>query len=396
MSSQRKNTTKAVNTYAIPVATYSFGIVKWTPTDLEGLNRMIRVEHTKHRAHHPKSSVERFHLQRTEGGRGVVDLVYLHHRQVNNLRGYFHEKTNHNYYKTICESDKNFTPLNLSCTEDHPLDQKATPTGKLEAWARKELHGRFRASITARGIDKSASFSWLKHGGLFKETEGFITAIQDKVIPTLNYRKYILKDGSSNDNCRLCNSFTENIEHLTGGCQMLAPKEYTERHDNVAKVVHMRLVEKIKKERHTEPYYRYNPETVIDTPIARLYWDRTVLTDHAIIHNRPDIIYTNKTQKTTYLIDIAIPNADNVHKKYSEKIQKYIPLANEIKDLWGQDRVQIVPVIIGSTGEIPESLFTSMNVLGIERTVYMEIQRIALLETSRIVRKVLNLDNNTY
>jgi hypothetical protein len=32
-----KNTIKAINTYAIPVLTFSFGIVKWTPTDLENL-----------------------------------------------------------------------------------------------------------------------------------------------------------------------------------------------------------------------------------------------------------------------------------------------------------------------------------------------------------------------
>jgi hypothetical protein len=34
-----KNTIKAINTYAIPVLTFSFGIVKWTPTDLENLQK---------------------------------------------------------------------------------------------------------------------------------------------------------------------------------------------------------------------------------------------------------------------------------------------------------------------------------------------------------------------
>ena len=32
-----KNTIKAINTYATPVLIYGFGIVKWTPTDLENL-----------------------------------------------------------------------------------------------------------------------------------------------------------------------------------------------------------------------------------------------------------------------------------------------------------------------------------------------------------------------
>ena len=32
-----KNTVKAINTYATPVLTFSFGIVKWTATDFENL-----------------------------------------------------------------------------------------------------------------------------------------------------------------------------------------------------------------------------------------------------------------------------------------------------------------------------------------------------------------------
>jgi hypothetical protein len=32
-----KNKIKAINTYATPVLTFSFGIVKWTSTDLENL-----------------------------------------------------------------------------------------------------------------------------------------------------------------------------------------------------------------------------------------------------------------------------------------------------------------------------------------------------------------------
>jgi hypothetical protein len=40
----------------------------------------------------------------------------------------------------------------------------------------------------------------------------------------------------------------------------------------------------------------------------KLYFDRTVLTDIHIHHNRPDIIILNKQQKQAYLLDIAVPN----------------------------------------------------------------------------------------
>ena len=38
-----KNTIKAINTYATPALTFSFGIVKWTPTDLENLQTKTRM-----------------------------------------------------------------------------------------------------------------------------------------------------------------------------------------------------------------------------------------------------------------------------------------------------------------------------------------------------------------
>ena len=55
-----KNTIKAINTYATPVLTFSFGIVKWTPTDLENLQTKIRTLLTRYRFRH--SSLQRKEL----------------------------------------------------------------------------------------------------------------------------------------------------------------------------------------------------------------------------------------------------------------------------------------------------------------------------------------------
>jgi len=37
-----------MNTWSIPLATYSFGFVDWTDTDLEALNRQIRTNLIKY------------------------------------------------------------------------------------------------------------------------------------------------------------------------------------------------------------------------------------------------------------------------------------------------------------------------------------------------------------
>ena len=72
---------------------------------------------------------------------------------------------------------------------------------------------------------------------LFAETEGFLTAIQDQVILTRNYKKYILKQPNTDELCRRCGKEPETIRHITAACEQLAFAEYAKRHDGVAKVI---------------------------------------------------------------------------------------------------------------------------------------------------------------
>ena len=62
-----KNKIKGINTWAIPILIYSFGVINWNNTELEDINRKIRVIMTKYRFHHPKSATERIYLPRKEG-----------------------------------------------------------------------------------------------------------------------------------------------------------------------------------------------------------------------------------------------------------------------------------------------------------------------------------------
>jgi len=75
------------------------------------------------------------------------------------------------------------------------------------------------------------------------ETEGFMVAIQDGVIKTKNYIKYIIKDDTmQEDRCRMCGKTGETIQHLISSCESLVAGEYKARHDSVAKVVHMAII----------------------------------------------------------------------------------------------------------------------------------------------------------
>jgi len=64
----------------------------------------------------------------------------------------------------------------------------------------------------------------------------------------------------------------------------------------------------------------------------------------------------NKKTKNTFLIDIAVPNTHNLAKIITEKQNKYQEVANEMCAMWKQNAVQLIPIVISSTGVIPKSL----------------------------------------
>ena len=87
-----RNLVKAINTLAISVLTYSFGIIHWSDTELEDLKRKMRTTLTKFKYHHPKAAMERVTIPRKEGGRGIIDITEMHAKQIVNMRKYFHQR----------------------------------------------------------------------------------------------------------------------------------------------------------------------------------------------------------------------------------------------------------------------------------------------------------------
>jgi len=89
------------------------------------------------------------------------------------------------------------------------------------------------------------------------------------------------------------------------------------------------------------PYYRYTPANVLENDNFKLYWNRSIITYKTTPATRPDITFTNKKTKTTYLIDIAVPNTHNLAKttaekqsKYQEWQMKYVLCGSKIQNKW--------------------------------------------------------------
>ncbi|KAL1448060.1 hypothetical protein WDU94_013882, partial [Cyamophila willieti] len=330
-----KNLTKAINTYAIPVLTYSFGIIKWSKTELETLERLIRTEMTKHKNHHPKSAIERMSLPRTAGGRGIISITDLHQNQISTLQKYFNRKaTSSTLHQIVTTSDESYTPCNL-----------------------KNNNQTLRTTTQSNRINK-----W--------------------------------KEDLSNDTCRLCTGQKETIDHILSGCTQLAPTAYKHRHDNMGKIIHLELAKKYKL--INSPYPRdheYDPKTVASdlNNTYSLYWDRSILSDTTTIHNRPDTILRDNIKRKVIIIDYGVVNTNNIQKTYVEKINKYQQLVFEIKRLWDIEDVKIVPIIISTTGLIPKTIPKSLDILELPHHIIHRLQHSVILSSCHITRKFLNI-----
>jgi hypothetical protein len=388
-----RNMVKAINTYAVPVLTYSFGIIKWNSTEIEDLQRRVRVLMTRNKMLHPKSAVERLIITRNSGGRGVTNLQWIHGKQVANIRKYFQKKkSSSKMHLAIVEADKKLTAVGLKDQEQGTGEQwrkEAHNVDLIEQWKRKTLHGRYPVELEQDGVDRKASLMWLTDGYLYPETEGFMIAIQDGVIKTRNYVKYIIRDDTmQEDKCRMCGKTGETIQHIISACESLVTDEYKTRHDSVAKVVHMAIIKKWRIQAEIRPYWEYEPLRVIENRETMLLWDRTVYTNKTVAHNRPDIVLKDKERNMTYLIDIAVPGTNNMANTMQNKMNKYKELAEEIQRVW-KTRTRIMPIVVTATGVIPKKTVENLRELGGEKTEIRAMQKAVILHTTRIVRKVI-------
>ena len=102
----------------------------------------------------------------------------------------------------------------------------------------------------------------------------------------------------------------------------------------------------------------HNPAPVLENDSHILLWDFNIQTDQLIPARRPDLIIINKKKKR--ICKIVDPTDHRINMKESEKKDKYIDLARELKKLWNM-KVTIVPIVIGAFGTITKGLLKGLE-----------------------------------
>ena len=104
--------------------------------------------------------------------------------------------------------------------------------------------------------------------------------------------------------------------------------------------------------------------------------------------------YNNQQQKkrTCRIVDFTVPADHRVKLKKSEKKDKYLKLARELKTL-GNMKVMFIPIVIGALGTVTKRLIKGLEDLKITGRVET-MQNTALLGSARILRRVLKTWEN--
>ena len=75
----------------------------------------------------------------------------------------------------------------------------------------------------------------------------------------------------------------------------------------------------------------HNPAAVQENDPHKLLSDFYIQTDYLIPAGRPDLIIINKRKRICKILDIAVPADNRINLKESEKKDKYLDLARELK-----------------------------------------------------------------
>ena len=75
----------------------------------------------------------------------------------------------------------------------------------------------------------------------------------------------------------------------------------------------------------------HNPAPVLENDSHKLQWDFSIQTDHLIPARRPDLIIINKKKRICKIVNFAVPTDHRINLKESEKKDKYLDLARELK-----------------------------------------------------------------
>ena len=112
----------------------------------------------------------------------------------------------------------------------------------------------------------------------------------------------------------------------------------------------------------------HNPTSVLENDIHKLPWDFDIQTDHLISARRPYLMIINKKKRTCRIVNFSVPADHRIKLIGSEKKNKYLDLARELKKQWYM-KVTFILIVICALGTVIKRLIKGLEKLEIRERV---------------------------
>ncbi|TBU11584.1 hypothetical protein CWI38_1129p0030, partial [Hamiltosporidium tvaerminnensis] len=163
-------------------------------------------------------------------------------------------------------------------------------------------------------------------------------------------------------------------DHLATRCEKMLGYDYTRRHNEVVRCLHLLLLNRYKF-KSSKRIRSHSVQEILDNEYAEIRVDTRIKTDVKIRNNRPDIFILDKKKNKITLIEVGITSQDSLQIVETENLRKYDLLANELGLIY-RCSVEIIPYVMTWDGIVTKYHKSHLKRLEIPMNVEAYIQSI--------------------
>ena len=376
-----KNAIKAINEYALTAINYYIGVVPMEHADYLMIDRDVRKVLIKHKIHLQPANTERLYLPRKELGRGLCNIVQKSERMELQLFQTLFNSRNTSLRRAailkVMQEEHSSTAIIIPYLETRYKIQGEINLQTLELAQKNHLyseiknktrHEKLYRSKSNELVDLEGSSMWLTNGSISAREEAKLCYLQDRNM-----------FGGIPGICPHCKEKVKSVDHLATQCNRMLGHDYTRRHNEVVKCIHLLLCNKYDIKR-SKRLRSHSVQEISANSNVEIRVDTTVATSTRQSANRPDIVIHDKKRREIILIEVGITSQDQLTIVENEKRRKYDVLVNELGAMHNC-KTRIIPYVLTWDGIVTKFHKTYAKEIGLTKKIQSYIQFVVLKKT---------------
>ncbi|XP_029655289.1 uncharacterized protein LOC115228998 [Octopus sinensis] len=378
-----RNLFHALNEYAISLLNYYVGIVEFEPQEYDDMDCMIRRVLRENHVYVLAANKERLYLPRAQFGRGLCGVAHLSERILLKMHDHLvsgasvsdrmyailqTEKARASHLGTI----KAYLLAKYGFESERVVDVKGLIKVQKESLIKKinlkVLHKTLFQALDNPHVDVKSSTTWLRYGNNSPRSEELFTYLQDR---NFFWNRFKV--------CPHCKLRCLSVDHIATKCGRMLYHDYTWRHNEVVRSLHLMLCNKYGI-RRSRKLRTHKVQSVVENARVCIKVNTSIHTSILVQHNKPDIVVQDKVSGEIPIIEVGITCLDRLTTVEVEKKRKYDLLANELGLMHGC-KVFVIPCVMTWEGIVSKYHKGYLRQLGVDRYIQAYMQSTVLKRT---------------